>query len=153
MPSTIKDVLDRMHAINQTVTTITVNSLPVTVNAARYWPSSTAGRQPLIVPVWQGILRYERQPGSQRVHVTHQFANHYFIEEVTVGIVTQTAQEVLEQLQPAMEDAYLDRPQLALSGVDLPNTVLCWPGPVQPSLPEYESQIEALYEVTLRWNN
>ena len=118
-----KQVLDRMHQINGTVGEVTDGTTTVSLNTTRYWPSSSQGRQPLIVPMWLGILSYRQQPGSRRTQAVHQFANFVFVEEVTAGIPTQSAQKELELLVPALEQVYGAAESLELNLVPLAGVV------------------------------
>lgn len=101
--ASVADVLDRMHAINQTLTNL---------NAVRYWPQVTTGKTPLIVPVFGAAQHEGVTYGVENVRTTRNYLLILYIRPFTQGVPTKTAQMDSEALIDDILFAYWRRPRL-----------------------------------------
>lgn len=109
---TVTTVLDRMHAINQTITG---------VRARRYFDSNLVQNATLLVP-YLGTRTRNLEAGSHVDLSTRQFVVMCFVNMVA-GIPTQSGMETVESMIESVSNAYLARPRLELSSAALEGVV------------------------------
>lgn len=106
----IEDIGDRIHAINQTITS---------VRADRYFDTnSQQGTLPVLVPTVGRVLSTDRQAVGRRI-VTRQWFIYAYVWNMNAGLPSRSAQKKSEALIEEVEDAYDVRDRLQLNGSSL----------------------------------
>lgn len=101
--ASVGDVLDRLHAINGTLTGI---------NALRYFPEKVTGFMPCIVPVFGTGTHTTDAYGVENVRTTRTYLLILYIRPFTQGVPTKTAQVESEALIDNVIFTYWQRPLL-----------------------------------------
>lgn len=109
--ATVPDILDRIHAINQTITG---------VKARRYFDNTDSAKLPLLVAYPRRVIARERLYEWQ-VRITREFVIVAILGSFMQGIPTESAQKLAESLVESIEDAYGTRDRLQLNGDTLVN--------------------------------
>lgn len=108
---TVSDVMDRMHAIHQT---LSVSG--ETFNAQRYYPTNLEELPAAVVitPSMPVSVSFN-QLSNRQYEVTRTYQVRAWVRAWTGGIPGESAQKSVEAVMPAIEAAYLTRPRLELN--------------------------------------
>lgn len=114
---TVTLVLDRIHAINQTLTG---------VKTSRYFPENLdSAKFPLLFPLWEHRTRDLTNTGRGRDKSTRLYRLYLIVEAWEGRIPTESAAKDAEALVEQIGNAYLGRPRLDLAGAPLNGVLEC----------------------------
>lgn len=102
----VSTVLDRLYAINQTLTDI---------NAARYYPRDLSGKAPLVIALPQGRATYDQAYGLPNIQMVRPYVLILYAGNFDAGVPTVSAQKAAERLMNDLPRLYFARPRLELA--------------------------------------